>query len=32
MSTDSRTGARTLYEHVGMTVTEDWARWALDLD
>ena len=32
LSTDSRTGARTLYEHVGMTVTEDWARWALDLD
>jgi len=32
LSTDSRTGARTLYEHVGMTVTEDWARWAMDLD
>jgi mycothiol synthase len=32
LSTDSRTGARTLYEHVGMHVTSTWTRWSLDLD
>jgi mycothiol synthase len=31
LSTDSRTGARTLYEHVGMRVTESFARWAKEL-
>jgi mycothiol synthase len=31
LSTDSRTGAKTLYEHVGMTVTLDYARWSKEL-
>lgn len=31
LSTDSRTGARTLYEHVGMTVTETFTRLTLPL-
>lgn len=31
LSTDSRTGARTLYEHVGMTVTESFTRMTLPL-
>lgn len=32
LSTDSRTGARTLYEHVGMEVTESFTRLTLPLD
>ena len=32
LSTDSRTGARTLYEHVGMEVTESFTRLTLHLD
>lgn len=31
LSTDSRTGALGLYEHVGMTVTESFTRWSLRL-
>ncbi len=31
LSTDSRTGAKALYEHVGMVVTSTWTRWARDL-
>ncbi len=31
LSTDSRTGARTLYEAVGMHVDESFTRWDLDL-
>lgn len=31
LSTDSRTGALTLYEHVGMTVTESFTRLSLPL-
>lgn len=27
LSTDSRTGALTLYEHLGMTVTRSYTRW-----
>ncbi len=32
LNTDSRTGARTLYEHVGMTVTESFIRLTLPLE
>ena len=31
LNTDSRTGARTLYEHVGMRVVRSYARFAKDL-
>lgn len=31
LSTDSRTGALGLYEHVGMTVTQTWRQWMTDL-
>ncbi len=31
LSTDSRTGALGLYEHVGMQVTQTWRHWMLDL-
>jgi mycothiol synthase len=31
LTTDSRTGARALYEHVGMTVSSSWTRWSKDL-
>jgi GNAT superfamily N-acetyltransferase len=31
LSTDSRTGALGLYEHVGMTVTQTWRHWMTDL-
>lgn len=31
LSTDSRTGALGLYEHVGMSVTDTFQHWALDL-
>lgn len=31
LSTDSRTGAKALYEHVGMTVTDTYRRWSKDL-
>src|SRR4029079_4657865 len=31
LSTDSRTGALTLYERVGMRVTRSFTHWALDL-
>lgn len=31
LSTDSRTGAKTLYEHIGMTVTESYTRWGRSL-
>ena len=30
-STDSRTGALGLYEHVGMVVTQTWRHWQTDL-
>ncbi|MEX2421836.1 MAG: GNAT family N-acetyltransferase, partial [Actinomycetota bacterium] len=32
LSTDSRTGALTLYEHVGMSVTHSYRHYAKDLD
>lgn len=32
LSTDSRTGARTLYEHVGMAVTETFVRMTLTVN
>ncbi|HEY7659499.1 MAG TPA: GNAT family N-acetyltransferase [Actinomycetota bacterium] len=32
LSTDSRTGARTLYEHVGMTVTHSYTHFATTLE
>ncbi len=32
LTTDSRTGARTLYEHVGMAVTETFVRMTLAVD
>ncbi|MEO6019563.1 MAG: GNAT family N-acetyltransferase [Knoellia sp.] len=31
LSTDSRTGALGLYEHVGMVVTQTWRHWMTDL-
>jgi GNAT superfamily N-acetyltransferase len=31
LSTDSRTGALGLYQHVGMSVTDTFQHWALDL-
>ncbi|KGN34627.1 GCN5 family acetyltransferase [Knoellia sinensis KCTC 19936] len=31
LSTDSRTGALGLYEHVGMNVTQTWRHWMTDL-
>jgi ribosomal protein S18 acetylase RimI-like enzyme len=31
LSTDSRTGALTLYERVGMRVTRSFTDWAIDL-
>jgi GNAT superfamily N-acetyltransferase len=31
LSTDSRTGALGLYEHVGMSVTDTFQHWTLDL-
>jgi GNAT superfamily N-acetyltransferase len=31
LSTDSRTGALGLYEHVGMRVTQTWRHWMTDL-
>lgn len=31
LSTDSKTGALTLYERVGMTVHESFTHWAIDL-
>jgi GNAT superfamily N-acetyltransferase len=31
LSTDSRTGALGLYEHVGMEVTQTWRHWMTDL-
>jgi GNAT superfamily N-acetyltransferase len=31
LSTDSRTGALGLYEHVGMRVTQAWRHWMTDL-
>ncbi len=31
LNTDSRTGARGLYEHVGMVVTRTWKHWQTDL-
>ncbi|GAB3447404.1 hypothetical protein GCM10027517_31160 [Phycicoccus ginsengisoli] len=31
LSTDSRTGALGLYEHVGMHVTQTWRHWMTDL-
>jgi ribosomal protein S18 acetylase RimI-like enzyme len=31
LSTDSRTGALGLYEHVGMSVTQTWRHWMTDL-
>lgn len=31
LSTDSRTGALGLYEHVGMSVTDTFVHWAMDL-
>jgi GNAT superfamily N-acetyltransferase len=31
LSTDSRTGALSLYERVGMQVTESFTHWAIDL-
>jgi ribosomal protein S18 acetylase RimI-like enzyme len=31
LSTDSRTGARTLYEHVGMRVTSSYTHYAKEL-
>jgi len=31
LSTDSRTGALTLYERVGMRVTRSFTNWAIDL-
>ena len=31
LSTDSRTGAKAIYEHVGMTVTESYTRWTRTL-
>ena len=31
LSTDSRTGALTLYERVGMHVTRSFTNWAIDL-
>jgi ribosomal protein S18 acetylase RimI-like enzyme len=31
LSTDSRTGALSLYEHVGMRVTRSFTNWGLDL-
>lgn len=31
LSTDSRTGARSLYERVGMTVQSSYTRWVRDL-
>jgi GNAT superfamily N-acetyltransferase len=31
LSTDSRTGALGLYEHVGMTVAHTWRHWMTDL-
>ena len=31
LSTDSRTGALGLYEHVGMQVTQTWRQWITDL-
>ncbi|MPZ61511.1 MAG: GNAT family N-acetyltransferase, partial [Propionibacteriales bacterium] len=31
LSTDSRTGALGLYEHVGMRVRNTFEHWALDL-
>lgn len=31
LSTDSRTGALSLYEHVGMRVTQTWRHWMTDL-
>ena len=32
LSTDSRTGALGLYEHVGMGVTQTWRHWMTDLE
>lgn len=32
LSTDSRTGALGLYEHVGMHVTQTWRHWMTDLE
>lgn len=32
LTTDTRTGARTLYEHVGMTVTETFVRMTLTVN
>jgi ribosomal protein S18 acetylase RimI-like enzyme len=31
VSTDSRTGALSLYERIGMHVTESFTHWAVDL-
>ena len=31
VSTDSRTGALTLYERVGMRVVESFTHWGVDL-
>lgn len=31
LSTDSRTGALELYQHVGMQVTQTWRHWMTDL-
>lgn len=31
LSTDSRTGAKALYEHVGMTVASSYTRWSREL-
>jgi ribosomal protein S18 acetylase RimI-like enzyme len=32
LSTDSRTGALTLYEHVGMRVKHSFVHWARSLE
>jgi GNAT superfamily N-acetyltransferase len=31
LSTDSHTGALTVYEHIGMTITQTWRHWQTDL-
>jgi len=31
LSTDSRTGALMLYEHIGMHVTRSFTHWAIEL-
>ena len=31
VSTDSRTGALTLYERIGMRVVESFTNWGIDL-